>query len=131
MKKFIALTFLSILTLFLMTSASKTAIAANNSANLLNIETKYGKIVIELMPQVAPKHVERINFDGFCICSIKHNCIFCVIVQQQNTSVIITHSKPICIFYTCIRVSWQHIGKRNRIICCCLSILASKTYHIF
>jgi len=63
MQKFLTLTFLSILTLFTMTSVKPSKAATKNydSVNLLNIETKYGKIVIELMPQIAPKHVERVK----------------------------------------------------------------------
>jgi peptidylprolyl isomerase len=62
MKKILNFTFLSILTFLLMTSPNQAAQSKNyDPANLLNIETKYGKIVIELMPQVAPKHVERIK----------------------------------------------------------------------
>ncbi len=61
MKNFSIFTFLSILTFLLMTTPNKAATLNASSNNLLNIETKYGKIVIELMPQVAPKHVERIK----------------------------------------------------------------------
>lgn len=61
MKKILSFTFLSILTLFFMTSPNQAATNNRNPENLLNIETKYGKIVIELMPQIAPKHVERIK----------------------------------------------------------------------
>jgi peptidylprolyl isomerase len=61
MQKFLTITFLSILTIFLMTSTNKAATINSSSKNLLNIDTKHGKIVIELMPQVAPKHVERIK----------------------------------------------------------------------
>jgi peptidylprolyl isomerase len=34
---------------------------SNNSENLLTIETKNGKILIELMPDVAPNHVKQIK----------------------------------------------------------------------
>ena len=38
-------------------------VAANtaNSENVLFIDLKYGRVVIELMPAIAPKHVERIK----------------------------------------------------------------------
>ncbi len=45
-------------------AASKTApITANaaNADNILYIDLKYGRVVIELMPAIAPKHVERIK----------------------------------------------------------------------
>lgn len=61
MKKLLTFTFLSILTFLLMTSPNNAATKNYDPANLLNIDTKYGKIVIELLPQVAPKHVERIK----------------------------------------------------------------------
>ncbi len=32
-----------------------------NNQNLLFIDLKYGQVVVELMPQIAPKHVERIK----------------------------------------------------------------------
>ena len=38
-----------------------TASANNNLENLLYIDLKYGRVVIELLPQIAPKHVERIK----------------------------------------------------------------------
>ena len=61
MKKLLSFTFLTILTLFFMTTENHATNAKYNSENLLNIETKYGKIVIELLPEIAPKHVERIK----------------------------------------------------------------------
>ncbi len=65
MQKFPTFTILSILTFFLMTSLNpsigQAATKSYDSKNLLNIETKYGTIIIELMPQAAPKHVERIK----------------------------------------------------------------------
>ena len=61
MKKLLTFSFLIILNLFFMNNQNQ-AIAKNyDSANIINIETKYGKIVIELLPQIAPKHVERIQ----------------------------------------------------------------------
>ena len=45
-------------------AASKSApIEANaaNADNILYIDLKYGRVVIELMPAIAPKHVERIK----------------------------------------------------------------------
>ncbi|MFT7087777.1 MAG: peptidylprolyl isomerase [Rickettsiales bacterium] len=60
-KKIILFTFLSILNLIFMTSASNAQTGNYDPENLLQIDTKYGKVVIELMPQIAPKHVERIK----------------------------------------------------------------------
>jgi cyclophilin family peptidyl-prolyl cis-trans isomerase len=60
MRKNFLFTFLTIFNLFFMTQAQ--AKTGNyDPANLLDIDTKYGKIVIELLPQIAPKHVERIK----------------------------------------------------------------------
>ncbi len=61
MKKLLTITFLSILTLLIMTNKNHAANGQANADNLLNIDTKYGRIVIELLPDVAPKHVERIK----------------------------------------------------------------------
>lgn len=41
--------------------AFMTQASAQNLENTLYIDLKYGRVVIELMPQVAPKHVERIK----------------------------------------------------------------------
>lgn len=64
----LSLTILATLNLFTFMpkakAASQTApIAANtaNAANILYIDLKYGRVVIELMPAIAPKHVERIK----------------------------------------------------------------------
>lgn len=61
MKKFITFAFLTIFTLLSMTNQNQAATNKTSPENLLNIETKNGKIVIELLPKVAPKHVERIK----------------------------------------------------------------------
>ncbi len=63
MKTFFITSFLIILNLFIMNNQSANAKPSkiNNSDNLLNIQTDYGNIVIKLMPEVAPKHVERIK----------------------------------------------------------------------
>ncbi len=65
MKKLLTFTFLSILTFLFMTtlnpSIGQAATQNYDPANLLTIETKYGKVLIELLPQIAPKHVERIK----------------------------------------------------------------------
>ena len=53
---------ISLLTLnlsFFMTNSQARVTA--NSENLLFIDLKYGQVVIELLPHVAPKHVERIK----------------------------------------------------------------------
>lgn len=64
------LTFLSILTITLsiMSSAKAQNQAQNNAKtdnrnldNILYIDLKYGRVVIEMMPWLAPKHVERIK----------------------------------------------------------------------
>jgi cyclophilin family peptidyl-prolyl cis-trans isomerase len=49
--------FLALLIGFFMTSAAK----ANNLENRLYLDTKDGRIVIELLPEKAPKHVERLK----------------------------------------------------------------------
>jgi peptidylprolyl isomerase len=41
--------------------ANSQARVISNNENLLFIDLKYGKVVVELMPQVAPKHVKRIQ----------------------------------------------------------------------
>jgi len=61
MQKILTFTCLSILTLFIMTTPNQAANGNYDPQNLLTIETKNGKILIELLPQVAPKHVERIK----------------------------------------------------------------------
>ncbi len=67
MKKLLTLTFLSILTLLFMTNENYAQNSKNqnskryNAEDILFIDTTHGRIVIELMPQVAPKHVERIK----------------------------------------------------------------------
>ena len=57
--------FLTFLTLIFSSMSSahaqKAPKASNNLENLLYIDLKYGRVVIELLPQVAPKHVERIK----------------------------------------------------------------------
>lgn len=40
---------------------SKAAPANSNPENILYIDLKYGRVVIELLPNVAPRHVERIK----------------------------------------------------------------------
>ena len=62
----LSLTLLATLTLnlfFMPKSKAAAPIAANtaNSENVLFIDLKYGRVVIELMPAIAPKHVERIK----------------------------------------------------------------------
>ena len=44
-----------------MTNKNEATAKNYDSTNILHIETKYGKIVIELLPKIAPKHVERIK----------------------------------------------------------------------
>lgn len=61
MKRFLVFGFLLILNLFFMSNQSSAAVGSYNPDNLLYIDTKYGRIVVELLPEVAPKHVERIK----------------------------------------------------------------------
>jgi peptidylprolyl isomerase len=61
MKKLLTFTFLIIFNLFFMTNKDEAIAKNHDSENILNIETKYGKIVIELLPNIAPKHAERIK----------------------------------------------------------------------
>lgn len=56
MKKF--LTLLTTLFFILMNSASA---KPTNLENILYIDLKYGRVVIEMLPEIAPKHVERIK----------------------------------------------------------------------
>ena len=42
-------------------SASKSKNANSNLENLLYIDLTYGRVVIEMLPKIAPKHVERIK----------------------------------------------------------------------
>jgi peptidylprolyl isomerase len=51
--------FLTFLTLII--SIMSSAEAKSNPENTLYIDLKYGRVVIELLPQIAPKHVERIK----------------------------------------------------------------------
>ena len=44
-----------------MTQASAQNNKASDLENILYIDLKYGRVVIELLPQIAPKHVERIK----------------------------------------------------------------------
>jgi peptidylprolyl isomerase len=62
LNKFSKIIILSLLTLnlsFNMTNSQ--AQGTSNSKNILNIDLKYGQVVIELAPKIAPKHVERIK----------------------------------------------------------------------
>jgi peptidylprolyl isomerase len=63
MKKiFILLSFLT--SFFLFMTQSKAATANKSGAdleNILYIDLKYGRVVIQMLPQIAPKHVERIK----------------------------------------------------------------------
>lgn len=53
--------FLTCLTLIFSAMSNQSAQAAASLENTLYIDLKYGRVVIELLPQVAPKHVERIK----------------------------------------------------------------------
>jgi peptidylprolyl isomerase len=57
----IFITFLTISNLFFMSQANAARTPNINPQNLLYIDLKYGRVVIELLPQIAPKHVERLK----------------------------------------------------------------------
>ncbi len=63
MKKiFILLSFLT--SFFLFMTQSNAATSSKSGAdleNILYIDLKYGRVVIQMLPQIAPKHVERIK----------------------------------------------------------------------
>jgi peptidylprolyl isomerase len=63
MKKiFILLSFLTSFFLFMTQSNAKTANKSGaDLENILYIDLKYGQVVIQMLPQIAPKHVERIK----------------------------------------------------------------------
>lgn len=44
-----------------MNNASAQKSKAQNSENILYIDLKYGRVVIQMLPEIAPKHVERIK----------------------------------------------------------------------
>lgn len=52
---------LFLLTLNLSLFMSNAQAKVSNPENLLYIDLKYGRVVIELLPQIAPKHVQRIK----------------------------------------------------------------------
>jgi peptidylprolyl isomerase len=56
-------TFFTFLTLMFssMNQASAQKNKASNLENILYIDLKYGRVVIEMLPQIAPHHVERIK----------------------------------------------------------------------
>ena len=49
------------LTLIFSTMTQSSAANQNNLENILYIDLEYGRVVIELMPNIAPAHVERIK----------------------------------------------------------------------
>ena len=55
MKKFF---YLLTIIVFFMTNVAK---ADLNEDNILYIDLKYGRVIVELLPDIAPKHVERIK----------------------------------------------------------------------
>ena len=61
MKKLFTLALLITLNLLLMTSKNQAANNGYDPKNLLSIQTKYGIIIIELLPHLAPKHVKQIK----------------------------------------------------------------------
>ncbi len=62
MKIFLNLAILLTLTFFNMTNAdAQNKWRARDPENYLYIDLKQGRVVIELLPQIAPKHVERIK----------------------------------------------------------------------
>ncbi|MBL6664461.1 MAG: peptidylprolyl isomerase [Rickettsiales bacterium] len=62
MKKLITIIFLTILTLNLnMITMTNKAQAKSDLENTLYIDLKYGRVVIEMLPHIAPEHVNRIK----------------------------------------------------------------------
>ena len=61
MKKLLIFTFLITLNLFFMTNKNQATAKNYDPTKILNIKTQYGTVVIELLPKIAPKHVERIK----------------------------------------------------------------------
>lgn len=59
-KKITLLSLISILNFNIIMSDSQAQVR-HNQENLLFIDLKYGRVVVELLPQVAPKHVDRIQ----------------------------------------------------------------------
>lgn len=55
------LTLILTLTFAFMTQANAQKNKAQNLENILYIDLKYGRVVIEMLPQIAPSHVERIK----------------------------------------------------------------------
>jgi len=55
------LTLILTLTFAFMTNAHAQKNKAQNLENILYIDLKYGRVVIEMLPQIAPAHVERIK----------------------------------------------------------------------
>lgn len=61
MKRILTIFAFLTLTFSAMTNASAQQNKASNLENILYIDLKYGRVVIELLPEIAPKHVERIK----------------------------------------------------------------------
>lgn len=59
--KKIFITFITISNLLFMSQANAAKPLNIDPQNLLYIDLKYGRVVIELLPNIAPKHVERIK----------------------------------------------------------------------
>ena len=79
MFKNIKLLFLTIIQIFFLMSN----VNATNLENTLYIDLKDGRVVIEMLPDIAPKHVERIKtlarqkfYDGIVFPSISQLMIF-------------------------------------------------------
>ena len=62
MKKIITiLTFLTLTFTIMNQASAQQKRASTNLENLLYIDLKYGRVVIEMLPQAAPQHVERVK----------------------------------------------------------------------
>ncbi len=63
MKKFLlrTLTIISIITIFMTNSQAQNKWTARDLENYIFLDLKYGRVVIELFPNLAPKHVARIK----------------------------------------------------------------------
>jgi peptidylprolyl isomerase len=61
MKKILNVTFIFYLILNILNMANAQNNKVNNQDNILYIDLKYGRVVVELLPQIAPNHVKRIK----------------------------------------------------------------------
>ena len=81
---------LALVAVFLGSSACRTALEADDEVAVL--ETNYGRIVIEFLPRVAPKHVK--NFKGLAETGFYDETKFHRIVKDKNQPVAIQGGDP-------------------------------------